>query len=115
VPGLAPRHPLPVYASPMQRWEYRVVSLREGQYTRSLNEYGREGWELLTVATVPLEAPAPEQGRKLPVPGLGKLEGAAAALNKLEGSGSDAPEPTVQLLWVLRRPLPEPEDYDEDA
>jgi Domain of unknown function (DUF4177) len=100
----------------MQRWEYRVVSLRDGQYTQSLNEYGREGWELVTVATVPREAPTTGEkgGRRLPVPGLGKLEGAAAALNKLEGSGDDVPEATVQLLWVLRRPLPEPEDYDAE-
>jgi len=96
------------YASGMERWEYRVVSLTDGQYTSSLNEYGREGWELVTVATVPREPPAADGGRRLPVPrALGKLEGAAAALEKLEGSAPEAPVSSVQLLWVLRRPLPD--------
>lgn len=106
--------PAPAYPSTMVRWEYRVVSLRDGQYTRSLNEYGSEGWELVTVATVPREPAAEDKGPTLPRPrALGRLEGAAAALNKLEGSADEPPEPSVQLLWVLRRPLPDlDEDYD---
>jgi Domain of unknown function (DUF4177) len=94
------------------RWEYRVVSLRDGQYTSSLNEYGREGWELVTVATVPHEPPPAEGPRKLPMPrALGRLEGAAAAVEKLGGSGDEEQVSSVQLLWILRRPLP---DFDDD-
>jgi hypothetical protein len=91
----------------VQRWEYRVVSLRDGQYTSSLNEYGRDGWELVGV-TPALTAPeAPErQGGGLPIPNpLGRLESAAAKLNQLGGApDADDPGPTP-LLWVLRRPL----------
>ena len=90
----------------MQRWEYRVVSLRDGTYTASLNEYGREGWELVTVTPQPTEAPAPEQGGGLPMPrALGRLEDAASKLNKLGGSEPAAAAATSPLLWVLRRPL----------
>ncbi len=95
----------------MQRWEYRVVSLRNGTYTSTLNEYGREGWELVSVASQPLQVSAPaSEGRGLPVPrALGRIEDAAAKLNKLGGSHSTEaqPEETSNLLWVLRRPLPE--------
>ena len=45
----------------MQRWEYRVVSLRDQQYTAALNEFGREGWELVS-STVERTAVAPAQG-----------------------------------------------------
>ena len=86
----------------MQRWEYRVVSFRAGQYTESLNEYGRDGWELVGVTSddaVPVHEPA----RGLPVPGtIGKITGAAAKLKTLEG---DKRGETTSLLWVLRRPL----------
>jgi hypothetical protein len=93
----------------MQRWEYRVVSLRDGTYTATLNEYGRDGWELVSVTSQLVEAPAPEGGG-LPMPrALGRLEDAAAKLNKLGAADStDAPAAaTSNLLWVLRRPLPE--------
>lgn len=85
----------------MQRWEYRVVSLRGGAYTTSLNEYGREGWELVSVvADVPA---APESRGGVPVPGaLGRLGDAAAKLNQL---GESSAAETTGLLWVLRRPL----------
>ena len=99
-----------LYSAPLRRWEYRVVSFRDGRYTEALNDYGREGWELVDV--VADIRPVPEQGepRDLPVPlGFGKLGQAAAALNKLEGGNDAAPEtaPASSLLWVLRRPLPE--------
>jgi hypothetical protein len=93
----------------MQRWEYKVVSFQNGRYTETLNEYGRDGWELISVASdvrgvVPAE---PESGMPMPR-AFGRLEDAAAKLNKLGGGGeAEAPEPTTSttLLWVLRRPL----------
>jgi hypothetical protein len=94
----------------MQRWEYRVVSLADGTYTASLNEYGREGWELVSVTSQLHEAPSPDQGGGMPMPrALGRLEDAAARLNKLGGAEStDAPAAaTSNLLWVLRRLLPD--------
>jgi hypothetical protein len=94
----------------MQRWEYKVIALR-GRYTETLNEYGREGWELVSVAAdVRPESPAPAPSRTVPMPrALGRLEDAAAKLNKL---GGDPPEatpsaPPSNLIWVLRRPLAE--------
>lgn len=96
----------------MQRWEYRVVSLRDGTYTQTLNEYGQEGWELVSVVSEPPAAPAPggeseSGGMPLPIPNpFGRLEDAAAKLNKL-GNREPAQEatPASVLLWVLRRPL----------
>ena len=97
----------------MQRWEYKVVALREGHYTEALNEYGRDGWELVSVApNAPSPpAPAPEPGGTLPMPrAFGRLEDAAAKLTKL-GAGDAPAAPTATtsstLLWVLRRPLSE--------
>jgi hypothetical protein len=93
----------------MQRWEYRVLALR-GRYTETLNEYGRDGWELVSVASEVHEPPAPKQGRTLPVPrAFERLEDAAAKLNKLGGaeSAEDPGASSVTLLWVLRRPLSE--------
>ena len=41
----------------MQRWEYKVVTLRrDEQYTAALNEFGREGWELVSVASETVDA-----------------------------------------------------------
>jgi len=98
----------------MLRWEYRVVSLQEGRYTEKLNEYGRDGWELVGVAPDVRGVPAPEPGTgsSLPVPrAFGRLEDAAAKLNKLGGGDSTDPPPApttwTTLLWVLRRPLDE--------
>jgi hypothetical protein len=95
----------------MQRWEYKVVTLREGHYTEALNDSGREGWELVSVASDVRVASEPEQGSGLPMPrALGRLEDAAAKLNKLGSSDApDAPAATTitTLLWVFRRPLDE--------
>jgi hypothetical protein len=89
----------------MQCWEYRIVSFPAGGYTAALNEYGREGWELVAVThDAPSVAPQ-EGGRSIPMPRMvGRLEDAAAQLNKL-GDAVDAPAATTGLLWVLRRPL----------
>ena len=93
----------------MQRWEYKVISLQDGRITESLNEYGREGWELVGVAPdVHDTPPARERGRSLPIPGaLGKIEDAASKWGAANGEdGEPAPGSTVTtLLWVLRRPL----------
>ena len=93
----------------MQRWEYRVVALREGHYTESLNEYGRDGWELVSVATDErkLSPPSAGKARSVPVPrALGRLEDAASKLSNLgAGDSDDAPGAASSLMWVLRRPL----------
>jgi hypothetical protein len=97
----------------MQRWEYRVVALREGRYTETLNEYGREGWELVNVASDVRVVPPSDSpgGGTMPVPrAFGRLEDAAAKLNRLGTSESPkppAPTTSTTLLWVLRRPLSE--------
>ena len=93
----------------MERWEYRVVSLRDRQYTAALNEFGREGWELVTVASETVAPASPKRSGALPMPrSLGRLEEAAGKLTKLGGS-DPADEPpageTSRLLWVFRRPL----------
>jgi Domain of unknown function (DUF4177) len=93
----------------MVRWEYKVLALR-GSYTETLNEYGREGWELVSVASDVRGPSAPtSSGSSVPLPrAFGRLEDAAARLKKL---GTDDPgDPaeaatTTTLLWVLRRPL----------
>lgn len=93
----------------MQRWEYKVVSLKAGQYTAKLNEHGLEGWELISVVTDVPEPPTTEPGGRLPMPrALGRLEEAAARLNSLGASDSQQTQAgTTALLWVLRRPLSE--------
>jgi hypothetical protein len=95
----------------MQQWEYKVVSLRPGRYTEALNEYGREGWELVSVASEVHVTPEADEGHGLPMPrALGKLEEAASRLNKLGSSEAPAPKPgttSTTLLWVLRRPMGE--------
>ena len=93
----------------MQRWEYRVVSLRDQQYTAALNEFGREGWELVSVISEAVAAMSPERSGAFPLPrALGRLEEAADKLTKL-GASEPADElptsATSRLLWVFRRPL----------
>jgi hypothetical protein len=95
----------------MQQWEYRVVSLPQGHYTNALNEYGRQGWELVGITSETRDAPTAERTGTLPLPrAFGRLEDAAAKLNKL-GAGdpteAQADTPSTVLLWVLRRPLSE--------
>jgi hypothetical protein len=98
----------------VQRWEYRVVSLRDGHYTSTLNELGQEGWELVAVCQdAPPAAEAPGQPKRpgIPMPrAIGRLEDAASAIGRLSGgdSGEQAEDagPTG-LLWVLKRPLPD--------
>lgn len=88
----------------MQRWEYRVVSWPKGQYTARLNEYGRDGWELLAVVPDDPDGPVSEPGPGLPMPrSVGRLQDAATRWNKL-GDSQSAPA-TSSLLWVLRRPI----------
>ena len=95
----------------MQLWEYRVVSLSDGQYTTALNDYGRDGWELVNVVPDVHAVPERRDGG-LPVPpGLGKFGQAASKLKELEGKDDPVPGTiTTTLLWVLRRPLDD--DYD---
>jgi hypothetical protein len=89
----------------VQQWEYRVVSLDDGQYTSSLNGYARDGWELVTVVPDLRSVPERRDGG-LPVPPLGKLGAAASKLKDLEGSNELPPGTiTTTLLWVLRRPV----------
>ncbi len=98
----------------MQRWEYKVISLDDGRYTESLNEYGREGWELVGVAA-DVHENRRQRKRSMPVPmpgALGKIEDAASKLNF--GESPDEPEApegatVTTLLWVLRRPLEDDE------
>ncbi|HEY2776498.1 MAG TPA: hypothetical protein VGI77_01230 [Gaiellaceae bacterium] len=98
----------------MQHWEYRVVSLTDGQYTSSLNDYARDGWELLSVVPDVQVVPEKREGGGLPMPALGgKLGAAASKLKDLESSSSSEPAPgtiTTTFLWVLRRPFDD--DYD---
>ena len=93
----------------MQRWEYKVVSLRDRQYTAALNEFGNEGWELVNVISEDIPPASPKRSGVFPKPrALGRLEEAADKLTKL-GSSDPADElatdPTSRLLWVFRRPL----------
>jgi hypothetical protein len=74
----------------MQRGEYKVTSFRKGRYTATLNEYGQEGWELVGVVSDDRDVSTPEQGRAIPMSrALGRLEDAAAKLNKLGAAGSE--------------------------
>jgi hypothetical protein len=93
----------------MQRWEYKVVSLRDQQYTVALNEFGAEGWELVSVVSEPLAATSPKRSGSFPMPrAIGRIEEAADKLTKLgasDSAGEAATDATSRLLWVFRRPL----------
>ena len=100
----------------MERYEYRVVSVPNGQYTSMLNQYGAEGWELVTVAhdvrTTPEVHEAGSSMSGIPMPSFGKFSKAASKLGDLDKPKPDpaAPLPgtvSTTLLWVLRRPLAE--------
>jgi hypothetical protein len=94
----------------LQRWEYRVVFLGDRQYTSALNEYGRDGWELVSVISEALTAVTPERPKGPPLPrALGRLEEAADKLNKLgaEDAAESSTASASRLLWVFRRPLDE--------
>jgi hypothetical protein len=92
----------------MQRWEYKVVSLKNRQYTAALNEFGRDGWELVTVISEDLpQAASPERRGGIPMPRvLGRIEEAADKLNKLGAAdpAADEADAAARLLWVFRRP-----------
>jgi hypothetical protein len=81
----------------------------DGRYTSMLNEYGAEGWELVTVAHDVASVPQQQREGGLPMPPrLGKLGQAASKRSELEGRDASEPEPgsvSTTLLWVLRRPL----------
>ena len=98
----------------MQRWEYRVVSLTDGTYTSSLNDYARDGWELVNVVPDVQVVPEKRDGG-LPMPALGGKVGAAASkLKDLESSNEPVPGSiTTTFLWVLRRPF-DVADVDDD-
>ena len=89
----------------MDRWEYKVVSLKDGQYTEALNAYGRDGWELVDVASDVHVVAARESGWKVPMPrALGKLEDVAAKLSDpVPGDSTEAEPGTIAttLIWVL--------------
>jgi hypothetical protein len=93
----------------MQRWEYKVVTLRDQQYTAALNEFGLDGWELVSVISEVVEATSPERSGAMPLPRVfGRLEEAADKLNKLGAADPDAEVPagaTSRLLWIFRRLL----------
>jgi hypothetical protein len=94
----------------LQQWEYRVVSLADGAYTTSLNDYARDGWELVHVVPDVSVVPEKRDGGGLPMPALGgKLGAAASKLKDFDSSSEPAPGTvTTTFLWVLRRP------FDED-
>jgi hypothetical protein len=85
------------------------VVLRDRQYTAALNEFGRDGWELISVMSETVAATSPERGGALPLPrALGRLEEAADKLTKLGASAPADELPTAatsRLLWIFRRPL----------
>lgn len=87
-----------------------MVSLTDGQYTSSLNDYARDGWELVNVVPDIAVVPERREGGSLPMAALGgKLGAAASKLKDLESSNEPVPGTIVTtFLWVLRRP------FDED-
>lgn len=94
-------------ACALQLYEYRVVTLTDGAFTSSLNDYARDGWELVQVVPDVSVVPEKRESGGLPMPALGGKFGAAASkLKDLEGSNEPAPGSiTTTFLWVLRRPF----------
>jgi len=93
----------------LQLYEYRVVSLTDGAFTSSLNDYARDGWELVQVVPDIGVVPEKREGGGLPMPALGGKIGAAGSKLK-DPDGSNEPVPgsiTTTFLWVLRRPFDE--------
>ncbi len=91
----------------MRRFEYKVVSFSNGSYTTSLNEYGRDGWELVAVAPDVRTVAAREPERRLPMPrAIEQLEGVVSKVGGQSAETGPAPgSTTTTLLWVLRRQL----------
>jgi len=88
------------------RWEYRVLSLEDGTYTTTLNDYARDGWELFAVAPNVHTLPQTGEGRgRLPMPGtLGRLGDVADRIGGAKDEAGPQPGDVVTtLLWVLRR------------
>ena len=100
----------------MDRWEYKVVSFKDGRYTEALNAYGRDGWELVDVASDVHVVPARESGWKMPMPrAFGKLEDVASKLSDPapdESTVAEAGTIATTLIWVLRRPLADAESIE---
>jgi hypothetical protein len=96
----------------VQLYEYRVVSLSDGAYTSSLNDYARDGWELVNVVPDISVVPEKRDGGGLPMPALGgKLGAAASKLKDLDSSSEPVPGTiTTTILWILRRPFDEDDD-----
>lgn len=88
-----------------------MVSLSDGRYTSSLNDYARDGWELVNVVPDVQVVPEKREGGGLPMPALGgKLGAAASKLKDLDSSEEPVPGTiTTTFLWVLRRPF-----YEDD-
>ena len=99
----------PYHPGALQLYEYRVVSLTDGAFTSSLNEYARDGWELVHVVPDIGVVPEKREGGGLPMPALGgKIGAAASKLKDLDGSNEPVPGSiTTTFLWVLRRPFDE--------
>jgi hypothetical protein len=95
----------------LQSYEYRVVSLTDGAFTSSLNDYARDGWELVNVVPDISVVPEKREGGGLPMPALGgKLGAAASKLKDLDGQNEPVPGTiTTTFLWVLRRPFDDDE------
>jgi hypothetical protein len=94
----------------MQLYEYRVVTLTDGAFTSSLNDYARDGWELVQVVPDISVVPEKREGGGLPALG-GKLGAAASKLKDLEGANEPVPGSiTTTFLWVLRRPFEDDDD-----
>jgi hypothetical protein len=71
-----------------------------------LNEYGRDGWELVSVASDDHEVGCQAEKRS-DASSLRTAGGCRGQVNKLGAAITEAAGATSSLLWVLRRPLGE--------